>query len=50
MSCWDTFQNLEVQYKEKILTELQADYAMNGASFEFEVCIYLMQWLELQPW
>ncbi|KAL9967332.1 hypothetical protein ACROYT_G025534 [Oculina patagonica] len=47
MSCWDTFQNLEGHHKNRILTELQAAY---GGSFEFEASIYLMQWLELQPW
>lgn len=47
MSCWDTFQNLEGHHKNKILTELQAVF---GGSFEFEASIYLMQWLELQPW
>ncbi|XP_020612808.1 signal transducer and activator of transcription 5B-like isoform X3 [Orbicella faveolata] len=47
MSCWDTFQNLEGHHKNKILTELQAAF---GGSIEFEASIYLMQWLELQPW
>lgn len=47
MSCWDTFQKLEVEQKNKILLELQGIY---GGSFEFEASIYLMQWLEQQPW
>lgn len=47
MSFWDTFQNLEAHVKTKILTELQTIF---GGSFEFEACIYLMQWLVLQSW
>lgn len=47
MSCWQTFQTLEVEQKNKILLELQGIY---GGSFEFEASIYLMQWLEQQPW
>lgn len=47
MSCWETFQKLEVEQKNKILLELQGIY---GGSFEFEASIYLMQWLDQQPW
>lgn len=47
MSCWETFQELEVGQRNKILLELQEIY---GSSFEFEVTIYLMQWLEQQAW
>lgn len=47
MSCWETFQELEVGQRNKILLELQEIY---GGSFEFDATIYLMQWLEQQAW
>ncbi|CAH3015821.1 unnamed protein product [Porites evermanni] len=47
MSCWETFQTLDVQQKNTILLELQQTY---GGSFEFDASIYLMQWLDQQPW